>query len=75
MTGLTLGSTYKLQVTALNEIGESPLSPSSTIVFANVPDAPSTLSLSPVAGVPVSGVASTILIEWSAPGSPNGDGV
>lgn len=59
MTGLTLGSSYKLQVSALNEIGESMLSASNTIVFANVPDAPASLTLTPTAGDP-----STILIEW-----------
>ena len=70
MTGLTLGNSYKLQVSALNEIGESTLSTSNTIVFANVPDAPASLTLTPTAGDP-----STILIEWEQPTSNNGDAV
>ena len=70
MTGLTLGNQYKLQISALNEIGESALSTSSMIVFANVPDAPASLQLTPTASD-----ASTILIEWEAPEEANGDAV
>lgn len=70
MASLTLGTSYKVQVSALNEIGESALSPANTIIFANVPDAPATLTLTPTAGSP-----STILIQWTAPASVNGDDV
>lgn len=69
MTGLTLGTSYKVQVSALNEIGESALSPSNMIVFANLPDEPDSLTLTP------NDSPATILVEWTAPASVNGDDV
>ncbi|MFM7797050.1 MAG: hypothetical protein ACKO7N_09840 [Candidatus Nitrosotenuis sp.] len=35
----------KLQVSAVNQIGESKLSVSNTVTFANLPSAPASLSL------------------------------
>ena len=69
MTGLTLGTVYKVQVSSLNEIGESALSPSNMIIFANLPEAPLSLSLTPTDS------PATILVKWSAPASANGDDV
>jgi hypothetical protein len=43
LTGLTLGQTLKLQVSAVNQVGESILSTSNTVIFANKPSAPATL--------------------------------
>jgi hypothetical protein len=45
LTSLTLGQKLKLQVSALNEVGESILSISSTITFANLPTPPETIKL------------------------------
>lgn len=70
MTGLTLGNSYKVQVTAINEIGESDFSPANTVVFANVPDAPAQLTLTPTYAEP-----STIMIQWAEPAQVNGDDV
>ena len=69
MTGLTLGAAYKLQVSALNEIGESTLSQSNTVTFANVPDPPASLTLT------ANAEDATIKVEWTAPAQANGDAV
>ena len=68
---MTLGAVLKAQVSALNEVGESLLSPSSMLTFANVPDAPASLTLSPSASDEVS----SITIAWAAPTSLNGDSI
>ena len=70
MTGLTLGQVLKTQVSALNEIGESNLSPSRMLVFANLPDKPASITLTPT-----NGQRATLLIQWQAPSSTNGDPV
>jgi hypothetical protein len=69
LTGLTLGSTLKLQVSAVNEIGESILSKSNSVIFANIPSAPSSLTLTPTAYL------ASIKAEWTAPSTVNGDAV
>lgn len=66
MTGLTLGTDYKIQISSENEIGESAKSPSARITFANRPDPPASLALSSTKGP-------TILASWTAPASSNGD--
>ena len=71
VTGLSLGAILKVQVSALNEVDESVLSPSSMLTFANVPDAPASLTLMPRAASPTS----IITIAWEAPTSLNGDTV
>jgi hypothetical protein len=47
LTGLSLGTSYKLQVSSTNEVGESALSEANTILFANVPSSPASLVLTP----------------------------
>lgn len=42
---LTQGTTYKIQVSSVNEVGESALSDAITVLFANVPTAPVSLTL------------------------------
>ena len=69
LTGLDLGTPYKLQVSVRNEIGESELSPSDTIVFANVPSEPTTIALTADA------VLQTIEVEWTEPAQLNGDAI
>ena len=59
LTSLTLGQKLKLQVSALNEVGESILSISNTVTFANVPSAPADLTLT--------ASTTSINIEWTAP--------
>jgi hypothetical protein len=56
-------------VLAKNEIGSSPLSVANSILFANVPDAPATLQLTPTAD------PAQIRADWSAPLQVNGDAV
>jgi uncharacterized linocin/CFP29 family protein len=67
MSGLTLGDSYKIQVSSINEQGESDLSESNTILFANVPSEPATISLSAQDSPP------QIVVEWTAPSDINGD--
>ena len=45
MTGLTLGTDYKVQISTENEIGEGARSPSARITFANRPEGPASLVL------------------------------
>ena len=68
MTGLTLGLTYKLQVSASNEIGEGSLSDANSILFANVPSTPASLTLTSTS-------TPDITATWTAPSSVNGDAV
>jgi hypothetical protein len=53
----------------VNEIGESELSKSSIVIFANVPSAPASLTLKPTS------YPATIKADWTAPTSVNGDSV
>jgi hypothetical protein len=66
LTGLTLGSTYKIEVSSDNEIGESALSDANTVLFANVPSAPTSMTLT-------STKKPTITASWTAPSLSNGD--
>jgi hypothetical protein len=69
LTGLVLGRSYKLQVSATNEIGESQLSVARTLLFANVPTKPASLTLT-------ASIDPTVLLaEWASPSSENGDAV
>jgi len=56
-------------VSAVNEIGESRLSLANTVLFANVPDMPASITLSS------NNNPATIDINWSAPLQANGDAV
>ena len=69
LSGLVLGSTYKLQVSAVNEIGEGLISRANSVLFANVPTAPDSLTLSANIN------PATIDISWTAPLTSNGDSV
>lgn len=53
----------------MNEIGESILSIANSVIFANVPSEPLTLSLEATA------MPASIKAEWTAPASVNGDAV
>ena len=66
-TGLTLGTTYKVQISAKNPIGESSKSAAYSLLFANVPSAPTNLVLT--------STKTTITASWGAPSSVNGDSV
>ena len=66
LTGLDLGTQYKVQVTSVNEVGESLPSPSARFTFANRPSPPATLTLT-------SSALPSISAEWLAPLSANGD--
>jgi hypothetical protein len=68
LSGLTLGATLKVEVSTLNEIGESDKSKSVSLIFANVPSAPQTLTLQTSESV-------TILAAWTMPSNVNGDAV
>jgi hypothetical protein len=46
LSGLTQGTNYKLQVSSMNQIGESELSPPIIFLFAAVPSQPLSLTLS-----------------------------
>ena len=67
LTNLTLGSTLKVQVSAVNEVGESKLSMARTIMFANVPRQPETLQLT--------ALKTGIIADWTKPLQVNGDAV
>lgn len=73
LTSLVLGSSYKIQVSSSNEVGESQKSESVTILFANAPSQPASLSLAP--GLPLIKSEPHIVATWSAPVSVNGDAV
>jgi len=53
----------------VNEIGESELSRASIVIFANVPSAPASLTLTPTS------YPASIKADWIAPTSVNGDSV
>lgn len=63
------GKTYKLQVSAVNEIGESLLSLANTVLHAMTPDMPDVLTLSSL------DYPASISIRWTAPLNTNGDDV
>lgn len=63
VTGLTNGATYDVQVFALNEAGNGPVSATSTIALTP-PNAPTSL----VAGTPLAG---SVPLSWTAPASGN----
>jgi hypothetical protein len=65
---LDLGANLKLQVTAVNEIGESQRSTSNAIIFANVPAKPNSLVLTTSQDL-------SIIASWTAPTSVNGDAI
>ena len=65
LVGLTLGNSYKLEVTATNEIGESTKSTSLALQFANVPSSPTSLVLT--------STLNSITVSWQAPTISNGD--
>jgi hypothetical protein len=67
LTDLTLGQSLKLQVSAVNEVGESILSISKTVMFANVPSEPATLQLS--------AWQTGIRAEWTSSLQVNGDAI
>ena len=66
---MELGKSYKLQVSASNEIGESQKSVARTLRHANVPSAPQSLVLTAAIK------PDEIKAEWTAPASMNGDSV
>ena len=68
LTGLTSGSSYKLEVSSVNEVGESAHSDSNTILFANVPSTPASLTLTSTA-------KPDLTATWTGPSSINGDAV
>ena len=68
MTGLTLGTSYKVQVSSVNLVGESLLSSANTILFANPPSSPASLTLT-------SDATPSLTASWTAPTSVNGDAV
>lgn len=72
LTTLTLGTQYKIQISAVNEVGESEKSEANTILFANVPAPPTSLTL---ASVVESAQEPQIRATWTAPTDSNGDAV
>ena len=72
LTSLTLGSSYKIQISSVNEIGESAKSESNTILFSNVPSAPASLTL---ASIVESKEEPHIRATWTVPASTNGDAI
>lgn len=67
ITDLTVGETLKVQISAVNEVGEGPKSVASSLLFANVPSAPE------ITLIPTAGDINTILVSWKAPADENGD--
>jgi len=65
---LTLGTTYKIEVTSENAVGESLLSPSTNVLFANAPSSPATLVLT-------SSALPSLTATWTVPTITNGDAV
>ncbi len=65
---LTTGTIYKIEVSSVNAVGESALSLSSNILFANTPTAPATLTLT-------SDSLPSLTATWTAPTTSNGDAV
>jgi hypothetical protein len=68
ITGLTLGVTYKIEVSSTNDVGESSLSDITSVVFANVPSSPQTLTMTTTS-------QPALTAAWTAPLSSNGDAV
>ena len=67
VSSLTLGTTYKIQVSAVNSVGESALSAIYYLLFANVPSVPTSLTLT--------STVSSLTVSWLAPAAYNGDPV
>lgn len=67
LSSLSLGETLGLQVSSFNEIGESPLSRSISVVFTNVPSAPASLTLT--------ADSNELTAAWTAPLNQKGDTV
>lgn len=44
LTGATTGKTYGFKISAVNVVGEGPLSPAGSIIAARVPDKPTLLT-------------------------------
>lgn len=72
LTSLTFGNSYKIQISSVNEVGESLKSDSITILFSNVPSSPASLTLSSI----VETVEEPhIRATWTVPTSTNGDAI
>lgn len=69
LNSLTLGQKLKLQVSAHNNVGESILSKSNSITFANVPSEPQQVTLETMDDL------STMRVMWTAPVQANGDAI
>ena len=67
LTGLSYGN-YKLEVSSANKVGESLLSFSNTVQFANVPSALATSFLTSTS-------SPSLTVAWSASALTNGDAV
>lgn len=65
LSGLVVGTSYKVQISSVNEIGESSLSDSLIFLFALPPSSPLTLALKATEG--------EITATWNVPTSYNGD--
>jgi len=65
LSGLVEGTSYKIQISSVNSVGESLLSDALIFTFANTPSAPQNLVLT--------STASRISMTWKAPASSNGD--
>ena len=65
LSGLSQGSSYKIQISSVNEIGESLLSDSLIFYFAIPPSSPQTLVLA--------AKENQIKATWNVPSSYNGD--
>ena len=72
MTALTLGTSYKILISSVNEVGESAKSESNTILFSNIPSAPASLVL---ASIVETKEQPYIRATWTAPTQLNGDAV
>jgi hypothetical protein len=67
LTGLTLGTEYKIEVAAKNKVGEASKNTAVNLLFANVPSAPATLT--------ATSTSEQVTLAWTAPASINGDAV
>ena len=61
-----MGTTYKYEVSSENAIGESALSPALSVLFANVPSQPASLTLTSTS-------LPSITASWTIPATLNGD--
>lgn len=67
ITGVSLGTNYKVEISSVNLIGESVKSPALVTKFANVPSVPLTFVLT--------STTKEIKATWAAPTTINGDAV